>query len=97
MCDRKVKGMKRLDRLIIEAKERLGSEQLSLAILHADYNNEIYMSNCYIDGGEPANCRTIVNEHSSEVEAIDYIHQLSEEFPNSTDITIIINDLYVGV
>lgn len=86
--------MNRIDRLIIKARESIGVE-LILAMVERCGN--LWTASAHL-GDWRRNCPPVIKEsaHATLDAAIDYIHELARDYPNSQDVHIIVDDLPVG-
>jgi len=86
--------MKQVDRLIIEAKRIAGmsGKQLELARIEHDGGEWVSIAHVWdgVEGHAPTTERA---PHTTMESAIDYIHDLAAQYPNSRDVTILIDDI----
>lgn len=86
--------MKQIDRLLIEAKKIAGytGKQLTLAMVERRGDSWAAMAHLWDrTAGHSPTVETTA--HSTEEDAVEHIHALAREYPNSRDVTIIIDDL----
>ena len=85
--------MNRIDRLIIKARAaaRHGVELLPSLIEH---RGDSWTAAVYLGDGIPGHAVTVKRAtYATEAAAVAYIRAAAEEYPNSRDVVIIIDDL----
>lgn len=86
--------MKHIDRLLIEAKKISGytGQQLTLAMVALCGDSWTATAHLWdrVHGHPPTIERTT---HATEDAAVEYINALSEKYPNSRDVVVIIDDI----
>lgn len=87
--------MKMIDRLIIKAKKKCGVEQLIIAFIEpSDDEQEKWIAKGHIHNGVPGTkMKEITFTCTSIEEALKALDELAEQYPNSKDVRIFINDL----
>lgn len=86
--------MNRIDRLIIKAQECIGTE-LILAMVERHGNQ--WRTAVHL-GDRRRHGPPVIEEstHATLETAIDHIHELAKEYPNSQDVQIIVDDISTG-
>ena len=86
--------MKQIDRLLIEAKRiaEYGGKELTLAMIGQVGNFWTAAAHLWdrVQGHSPT---VEITTYATEEAAVEHIHALAEKYPNSRDVTIIIDDL----
>lgn len=88
--------MKRVDRLIIKAKKKCGYEQLAVAFIYQSEDEPgKWIARGDIWNGKKGSGIThaVCSTCESVDDALQALEKLSEKYPNSKDLTIIIDDL----
>lgn len=83
--------MKQIDRLIIKAKQRTGVE-LTLAMVElcgGSWTAAVHLWDRV--PGHPPTIQTTT--HATMEAAVEHIHTLADKYPNSRDVTIIVDDI----
>nr|WP_325297696.1 hypothetical protein [uncultured Dysosmobacter sp.] len=86
--------MKQVDRLLIEAKKIAGytGPQLTLAMIEQDGISWTAKAHLWDRiPGHPATVETTT--HATQDAAVEHIRALAEKYPNSRDVTIIVDDV----
>ena len=87
--------MKRIDRLIVKAKRSIGTE---LILAYVERCGDQWKAQVHLDhkqqGRELEICESF---HPTEDAALDHIHAMADKYPNSRDLTIIVDDIADGV
>ncbi len=87
--------MKRIDRLLIEAKTMISNRKLVCAMV--DRLNAAWIATAHF--ADKAKGRGVIMEsstHGTLDAAIDHLHKLGEQYPNSRDVPIIVDDFPPG-
>ena len=83
--------MNQVDRLMIKAKRlATGGLEVCVGMTVPDGDQWKYTAHLW-DGVNPATIDTAL--HTTKDDAIDYLHKLAEEYPNSRDVSIIVFDV----
>lgn len=86
--------MKQVDRLIIEAKHIAGLSGKQLELARIEHTGDDWVSFTHIwdavEGHAPAIEQA---SHATMDAAINYIHDLASQYPNSRDVTILVDDV----
>ena len=83
--------MKRIDRLIIKAKRSIGTE-LVLALVEQRKNDWKVL--LQLDHKEQGRALEVCeSSHETVDAAIDHIYAMADKYPNSRDLTIIMDDM----
>lgn len=86
--------MKQVDRLLIEAKKIAGytGRQLTLAMIERDGTS--WTAKAHLQDRVPGHLATVeATTHATQDAAVEYIHTLAEQYPNSRDVAIIVDDV----
>lgn len=85
--------MNRIDKLLIQAK-RAARPGLELTVALIERNSDSWTAQMHLWDGVPGHTPTIKQANYSTMEAaVEHIHALAEQHPNSKDVPIIIDDL----
>lgn len=85
--------MNRIDKLIIQAK-RIARPGLELTVALIEQNGDSWTAQAHLSDGVPGHTPTIKRATYATMEAaVEHIHAMSLEYPNSEDVPIIIDDL----
>ncbi len=85
--------MNRIDKLIIQAK-RIARPGLELTVALIEQNGDSRTAQAHLSDGVPGHTSTIKRATYATMEAaVEHIHAMSLEYPNSKDVPIIIDDL----
>lgn len=86
--------MQRVDKLMILAKKKYGNDGKEVGVCFVDLIGGQWMAKADIwDGRSGGGIQRIESCHKTEGEAIQALYDLSEKYPNSQDVTIIVNDI----
>ena len=88
--------MKHIDRLLIEAKKIAwySGKELILAMIERD--GDSWTAAAYLWDRVKEHDQTVeTTTHATEEAAVEYINTMAEKYPNSRDVTIIIDDIQV--
>ena len=86
--------MKHIDRLLIEAKKIAGYSGKELILAMIERDGDSWTAAAYLWDRVKEHDQTVeTTTHATEKAAVEYIKALSEKYPNSRDLTIIIDDL----
>ncbi|MEA4955890.1 MAG: hypothetical protein VB096_10345 [Pseudoflavonifractor sp.] len=86
--------MNQIDRLIIEAKRISGLSGKHLELARIEYVSGEWVSFAHIWDGVEGHAPTIEQAYHTTMDAaIDCIHDLATQYPNSRDVTILIDDI----
>ena len=86
--------MNRIDRLIIKARESIGVE---LILAMVERRGDEWRAAVHL-GDRRRHGSPVIEEstHAALDAAIDHIHALAKEYPNSQDVQIIVDDISMG-
>lgn len=85
--------MKQIDKLLIKAQQLArGGMELILAMVMPDGDSWAAVAHLW-DGIPGHTGRTDTTTHATMDAAVEHIHELAKEYPNSRDVPIIIDDL----
>lgn len=82
--------MNRIDRLIVKAKHSIGTE---LVFAFVERCGEQWKAVIHLKRKENIPPEVIESLHDTDDEAIEHIRAMAEKYPNSRDITIIVDDM----
>jgi len=86
--------MNQIDRLIIEAKRIAGLSSKQLELARIEHTGDEWASIAHVwdgvEGHAPTTERAL---HTTMESAIDHIHDLAAQYPNSRDVTILVDDI----
>lgn len=82
--------MNRIDRLIIKAKHSIGTE---LVFAFVERCGEQWKTAVHLSRKEQCPPEICESLHATDEEAIEHICAMAEKYPNSRDITIIVDDM----
>lgn len=88
--------MDKVDRLIIQAKKaaQRKAERLYMGFVNFDPGTGIWTAQGQLCGGKINGVRQIFTEHDTMETAVDALHALADEYPNTVeDAVIFIDDL----
>lgn len=86
--------MNQIDRLIIEAKRISGLSGKQLELARIEHTGGEWVSIAHVwDGAEGHTPTTEQALHTTMESAIHYIHDLAAQYPNSRDVTILVDDI----
>ena len=86
--------MKQIDRLLIEAKKIAGFSGKELTLAMIERNCDSWTATAHLWDRVHGHIPTLeTTTHATEEAAVEYIKALSEKYPNSRDLTVIIDDL----
>jgi hypothetical protein len=92
MCGRFV--LDRIDKLMILAKKKFGNDGKEISVCFVEPVGGHWVAKADIWDGRPGgDIQRKESVHGTVNEAIEALHDLAEEYPNSQDITIIVNDI----
>lgn len=82
--------MKRIDRLIIKARQSIGTE---LILAYVERCEAQWKAQVYLDHKEQGRDLEICESfHLTEDAALDHIRVMADKYPNSRDLTVIVDD-----
>lgn len=85
--------MKQIDRIMIKAKKLSGNQgELCVALVVPSEKGWSAIGHIW-NGKEPSAPRIETSLHDTMDEAVQAIYKLAEQYPNSQDITLIIDDV----
>lgn len=83
--------MKRIDRLIIKAKRSIGTE---LVLAFVEQQKDGWRALLQLDHKEQGRALEVCESSHETVEAaINHIYAMADKYPNSQDLTIIVDDI----
>lgn len=86
-------GMAKIDQLIVKAKGAFEAKREKLIFGSIDHINGTWNCNLILwDGVRYSGTRIIESFHNTYDEAISEIHKVFEEYPNESEIKIIVTD-----
>ena len=86
--------MKQIDRLLIEAKKIAGYRGKELILAMIERDGDSWTAAAYLWDRVKEHDQTVETAtHASEEAAVEYINTMAERYPNSRDVTIIIDDI----
>lgn len=86
--------MKKIDRLLIEAKSAAGLIPGRLYLAMVECCGPVWVSTASIWDGVQGYAPTAKRSaHETQEEAVEYLHQLSKLYPNPEPLAIIIDDV----
>lgn len=86
--------MKHIDRLLIEAKKIAGYSGKELILAMIERDGDSWTAAAYLLDRVKEYDQTVETAtHATEEAAVEYINTMAEKYPNSRDLTIIIDDL----
>ena len=89
--------MKQIDRLLIEAKKIAGYTGQELTLAMVERCGDSWAATAHLWNRTTGHSPTVeTTTHATEEAAVERIHALAREYPNSRDVTIIIDDLEVS-
>lgn len=86
--------MKQINCLLIEAKKMAGytGKQLTLAMI--ERNGASWAAMAHLWDRKPGHSPTVeTTTHATMDAAVEHIHAIAKEYPNSQDIVIIVDDI----
>ncbi|MCI9038200.1 MAG: hypothetical protein HFF80_10735 [Oscillospiraceae bacterium] len=85
--------MNKIDRLILKAKEAArGGQELTVAIIERSGNS--WTAQAHLSDGVPGHIPSIKQAAYTTLEAaVAYIRAIADEYPNSQDVPVIIDDM----
>lgn len=85
--------MNKIDRLILKAKEAArGGQELAVAIIERSGNS--WTAQAHLSDGVPGHTPSIKQAAYPTLEAaVEYIRAIADEYPNSQDVPVIIDDM----
>ena len=86
--------MKHIDRLLIEAKKIAGYSGKELTLAMIERNGDSWTATAHLWDRVHGHSPTVeTTTHATEEAAVEYINTMAERYPNSRDVTIIIDDI----
>ena len=86
--------MKQIDRLLIEAKKIAGYTGMQLTIAMIELCGDFWTATAHLWDRVHGHSPTVeTTTHATEEAAVEYINTMAEKYPNSRDVTIIIDDI----
>ncbi len=86
--------MKQIDRLLIEAKKIAGYSGKELTLAMIERNGDSWTATAHLWDRVQGHIPTLETAtHATEEAAVEYISTMAERYPNSRDVTIIIDDI----
>lgn len=86
--------MKQIDRLLIEAKKAAGYRGKELTIAMIERKDDSWTATAHLWDRVHGHSPTVeISTHATDEAAMEYINALAEKYPNSRNVTVIIDDI----
>ena len=86
--------MKHIDRLLIEAKKMAGYSGKELTLAMIERKGDSWTATAHLWDRVQGHIPTLeTTTHATEEAAVEHIRAVAEKYPNSRDVTIIIDDI----
>lgn len=87
--------MKQVDRLLIEAKKLAGYSGPELTLALVERFGDSWTAAAHLWDRLPGHSPAIKKSaHTTQDAAVEYIHRMAKQYPNSRDVVIIVDDVW---